>query len=338
MNVHINHADMSLYLAFDYAEHDLYVSDGIIRSRFFSFCDIQESRFRHFQLLVKFLFKGNIFDLFYYYYYFLHNRKLLDIIGTRLITLSISTLLSHCCGSYSMDWTIFIGIPSFMRNFGALLSLLQVSYLFGTVSAVIGSSIAIWNRQIYWYACPSSDMQCINAFRVCLSQGELKNLCGQVMGDGEEQGVVKIADFGLARIYQAPLKPLSENGVGCNYRFFSNKRLFLWFYVTVMLMFGFYINMKMDKPSWGVDNYNLYLYKNPSSLACTSCLLIYLYMLPLVPCRFQSWHQVHIYMLLHYAWEYDKWKTRNFLCANFDVYYYRCQPYCLWNIEKLYDI
>lgn len=33
------------------------------------------------------------------------------------------------------------------------------------------------------------------------------------MGDGEEQGVVKIADFGLARIYQAPLKPLSENGV-----------------------------------------------------------------------------------------------------------------------------
>ncbi|KAL6219923.1 hypothetical protein ACLB2K_007681 [Fragaria x ananassa] len=34
-----------------------------------------------------------------------------------------------------------------------------------------------------------------------------------VMGDGDEQGVVKIADFGLARIYQAPLKSLSENGV-----------------------------------------------------------------------------------------------------------------------------
>lgn len=34
------------------------------------------------------------------------------------------------------------------------------------------------------------------------------------MGEGDEQGVVKIADFGLARIYQAPLKPLSENGVG----------------------------------------------------------------------------------------------------------------------------
>jgi len=35
----------------------------------------------------------------------------------------------------------------------------------------------------------------------------------QVMGDGEEHGVVKVADFGLARIYLAPLKPLSENGV-----------------------------------------------------------------------------------------------------------------------------
>ncbi|KAF7834113.1 cyclin-dependent kinase E-1-like isoform X1 [Senna tora] len=34
-----------------------------------------------------------------------------------------------------------------------------------------------------------------------------------VMGEGEEHGVIKIADFGLARIYQAPLKPLSENGV-----------------------------------------------------------------------------------------------------------------------------
>jgi len=33
------------------------------------------------------------------------------------------------------------------------------------------------------------------------------------MGEGEEQGIVKIADFGLARIYQAPLKPLSDNGV-----------------------------------------------------------------------------------------------------------------------------
>lgn len=26
VNVHINYVDMSLYLAFDYAEHDLYVS------------------------------------------------------------------------------------------------------------------------------------------------------------------------------------------------------------------------------------------------------------------------------------------------------------------------
>lgn len=43
---------------------------------------------------------------------------------------------------------------------------------------------------------------------------EVGNLCEQVMGDGEEQGVIKIADFGLARVYQAPLKPLVENGVG----------------------------------------------------------------------------------------------------------------------------
>lgn len=41
----------------------------------------------------------------------------------------------------------------------------------------------------------------------------LLNLCLKVMGDGEEQGVVKIADFGLARVYQAPLKQLSDNGV-----------------------------------------------------------------------------------------------------------------------------
>ena len=34
-----------------------------------------------------------------------------------------------------------------------------------------------------------------------------------VMGAGEEAGRVKIADFGLARIFQEPLRPLSENGV-----------------------------------------------------------------------------------------------------------------------------
>eukprot|EP00899_Mesostigma_viride_P012901 jgi/Mesvir1/21611/Mv04037-RA.1 len=34
-----------------------------------------------------------------------------------------------------------------------------------------------------------------------------------VMGEGEEVGVTKIADFGLARIFKAPLRPLSENGV-----------------------------------------------------------------------------------------------------------------------------
>ncbi|KHN37959.1 Cyclin-dependent kinase E-1 [Glycine soja] len=35
----------------------------------------------------------------------------------------------------------------------------------------------------------------------------------EVMSEGEEHGVVKMADFGLARIYQAPLKPLCDNGV-----------------------------------------------------------------------------------------------------------------------------
>jgi len=33
------------------------------------------------------------------------------------------------------------------------------------------------------------------------------------MTEGLEQGMVKIADFGLARIFQSPLRPLSENGV-----------------------------------------------------------------------------------------------------------------------------
>ncbi|BDA40576.1 Cyclin-dependent kinase E-1 [Coccomyxa sp. Obi] len=34
-----------------------------------------------------------------------------------------------------------------------------------------------------------------------------------VVGEGEEQGRVKIGDFGLARIYACPLRPLSDNGV-----------------------------------------------------------------------------------------------------------------------------
>ncbi|KAG4909365.1 hypothetical protein JHK87_055481 [Glycine soja] len=38
-------------------------------------------------------------------------------------------------------------------------------------------------------------------------------LSAQVMSEGEEHGVVKMADFGLARIYQAPLKPLCDNGL-----------------------------------------------------------------------------------------------------------------------------
>jgi cyclin-dependent kinase 8/11 len=34
-----------------------------------------------------------------------------------------------------------------------------------------------------------------------------------VMGRGTEEGYVKIADFGLARVFKAPLRPLHENGV-----------------------------------------------------------------------------------------------------------------------------
>ncbi|KAH1251266.1 Cyclin-dependent kinase E-1 [Glycine max] len=88
VNVHINHADMSLYLAFDYAEHDLYVGISFHREAFF----------------------------------------------------------------FSVGCEI--------------------------------NCFAQWTK-----------------------------LSAQVMGEGEEHGVVKIADFGLARIYQAPLKPLSDNGV-----------------------------------------------------------------------------------------------------------------------------
>ena len=54
------------------------------------------------------------------------------------------------------------------------------------------------------------------------------------MGEGEEHGIIKIADFGLARIYQAPLKPLSDNGVSSSFSMPVSKHADLVFLFQVL--------------------------------------------------------------------------------------------------------
>lgn len=65
----------------------------------------------------------------------------------------------------------------------------------------------------------------------------------QVMGEGEEQGVIKIADFGLARIYLAPLKQLSDNGVGVFSSFILIFCLSMRLVVFALIIDAFYRTM-----------------------------------------------------------------------------------------------
>ncbi|KAG5028625.1 hypothetical protein JHK87_012139 [Glycine soja] len=79
INIHINHVNMSLYLAFNYVEHNLYVDISFHREAFFLFVECEINCY------VK------------------CGRKLLGITWTNSTIRLINTLLSLCYGSCSMD-------------------------------------------------------------------------------------------------------------------------------------------------------------------------------------------------------------------------------------------
>lgn len=149
-------------------------------------------------------------------------RKSSDITETRLTKQSIRTLLRHCYGSCLMGWTTSTGKVYFClreMNYSCIMTNNLHYYLLERwcsnwiIHRDLKPSNILVGVSSYFKgklgSCPLWHWNILALSSIFL------NLNGQVMGEGEEQGVVKIADFGLARIYQAPLKPLSENGVGC---------------------------------------------------------------------------------------------------------------------------
>ncbi|KAJ8447738.1 hypothetical protein Cgig2_015101 [Carnegiea gigantea] len=223
VNVHINPADMSLYLAFDYAEHDLYVGIASLL-----FVDLVM------EILSTFVQGSGMRMSHLYSYIFSSLFPPFKLLGQEIIRYHRDKV-NQAVNQYtvkSLLWQLLNGL-NYLHRYALKLqgqSLLLVSlfpppphipYYHGFFAAVIGSSIETLSHQISWY-----DLACILSlhsmmFHVCIRNFFMMSTCFilceivslKVMGEGEEQGVVKIADFGLARIYQAPLKPLADNGV-----------------------------------------------------------------------------------------------------------------------------